>query len=107
MFSKREREIYNQDRAITCERLGITINTYNWFRRKGQLLHKIYEDYCNGDETEATQREEQVLNDAVTGQAKVLGLHIFFQTDPRGATIYLGTTEIPENSYNTSAHCIY
>lgn len=107
MYSKKEREIYSHDRDITCDRLGITKNQYNWFRRKGQALRKIYEDQCNGDETEAIEREEQVLTDAVIAEAKNLGLHIHLQTDPRGATIYLGTTEIPENNYNTSAHCIY
>jgi hypothetical protein len=38
--------------------------------------------------------------------ASKLGLHYYLQTDPRGATIYLDTQEIPENNY-TQAVCIY
>jgi len=46
MFPKQERQRYNEDRERACKRLGITKNQYNWFRRKGKRLHKIYEDYC-------------------------------------------------------------
>ena len=48
MYTKKERERYNEDRKRTCERLGITKNQYNWLRRKGEALHKIYIDNCNG-----------------------------------------------------------
>ena len=118
-YTAKEREIYNQDRQITCERLGITVNQYNWFRRKGQILHTIYENDCNGHWNERLQkedtiardtdeREEQVTNDAIASRCKELGLHYFLQTDPRGATIYLSHEPIEHNNYNRSgSHCIY
>lgn len=107
-YTKTEREHYNKDREIICNRLGITKNQYNWFRRKGQELHRIYEDNCNG----AIQTDEQYfaltepIEKQVIEKAKSLGLFAYFQTDPRGATIYLDKKPIPENNYN-QAHCIY
>lgn len=107
-YTKTEREQYNKDREITCNNLGITENQYNWLRRKGQALHKIYEDNCNGfiqsDEeyfglTEPIEKE-------VFSYCKKLGLYAYFQTDPRGATIYVDKKPIPENNYNQT-HCIY
>lgn len=111
MYSKKQREEYNLERDITCELLGITINQYNQFRRMGEALHKLYERQCNGYtqqffEDQDNERE-QIFNDKATKLATTLGLNIHFQTDPRGATIYLSHELIPENSYNTSAHCIY
>jgi hypothetical protein len=48
MFSRIQRENYNIDRQRICEKLGITKNEYNSFRRYGQTLRKLYEDQCNG-----------------------------------------------------------
>lgn len=109
-YSKKQREWYNHDRQLVCEALGITKTQYNWFRLKGQALHSIYEDQCNGFESEEQEKYadnlETKLNAMVEAKAKELGLFVFFQTDPRGATIYLDTKEIPYNNYN-KAHCIY
>lgn len=107
-YTKTEREHYNKDREITCKHLGITENQYNWLRRKGAELHKIYEDNCNG--VIQTDEEYYSLTEPIEKQIKEyikpLGLHVFFQIDPRGATIYCDKEPIPENNYNR-AHCIY
>jgi hypothetical protein len=111
MFTKTQREHYNHDRDITCERLGITKNTYNAFRRMGQALHQEYENQCNGFESTADERDSEVREEQLNNQARDLakqyGLFIFFQTDPRGATIYLSKEPIPYNDYNRAAQCIY
>jgi hypothetical protein len=116
MFTKKERERYNEDRERACQRLGITKNQYNWLRRKGEELHKVYEDSCNGEIAEDAydlrtgDLEKDVYNYLLkqklyrTGHKQVI--YAYFQTDPRGATIYLDTKEIPENNY-TQAVCIY
>lgn len=108
-YTKTEREHYNKDREITCKRLNITENQYNWLRRKGQALHKIYEDNCNG----IIQDDDTyfALTGVIENQIKEYLGHIgiffvYFQTDPRGATIYVDTKPIPENNYN-QAECIY
>lgn len=125
-YDTKERLYYNIRRAKTCEKLGITKNQYNWLRRKGEELHKVYEDNCNGE----YDKRALILNDGVSADTcyeidcsmiegeiftylikqklntKEHKLYVYFQTDPRGATIYLDTKEIPENNYN-QAECIY
>lgn len=107
-YTKKERDMYNRHREIVCERLGITKNQYNWFRRKGEALHKVYENNCNGvynSEREYVLAEHDIQVDIVA-KALELELTIYFQTDPRGASIYLDTQPILRNNY-TRAHCIY
>jgi len=117
MYNRKEREYYNEQRDRACKRLGITKNQYNWLRRKGEELNKIYTANCNGDYEKLAQggkvdAETMYNMDCTTKEGligmkvKELGLKVFFQTDPRGATIYLDTKEIPSNNY-TQAVCIY
>jgi hypothetical protein len=108
MYTQKEREFYNVQRENTCQRLGITKNQYNWFRREGNKLHKVYEDYCNGI-IEAQEEYEDTttrFEDCINKKALSLKLYIYFQTDPRGATIYLDKQPIQDNAY-TNASCIY
>lgn len=107
-YTKEERKYYNLHRERVCTVLDIDKNAYNWFRRKGQELHKIFEQNCNG-KIESDERYEaltQPLYQMAIQKAHGLGLTIYFQTDPRGATIYLDKVPIPENNY-TQAYCIY
>lgn len=109
-YTHKERENYNKDRDITCNRLNITKNQYNWLRRKGQLLHKIYEDNCNG----IIDSDDQYFGLTVPIEKEVKSylrkvndkLHVFFQTDPRGATIYVSYQTLEHNNY-TQGQCIY
>ena len=99
MYNKKERADYNRDRAIKCKELNITENQYNWLRRKGEELRKLY--------TEADyERAVNPIEKSVIDYAGKLGLFVYFQTDPRGATIYADIKPIPEANYNR-AHCIY
>jgi hypothetical protein len=103
VYSKKEREQYNIDRIRTCERLGIRELDYNAFRRIGQALNKIYCDSCNGDINDK-QYEDLTMPLYLKANNLVhrLSLYIYFQTDPRGATIYLDKKVIPENNYTTA-----
>lgn len=106
-YTKKEREQYNENRDRACSRLGITVNQYNFFRRKGNLLHGVYENNCNGLIKESDYiRSVEAFEEVLISYSKDLGLSIYFQTDPRGATIYLDKVAIPENNY-TQAVCIY
>jgi hypothetical protein len=107
-YTKKEREEYNERRERTCKALKITENQYNWLRRKGQELQKIYTDACNGVVDYAGEYENKVnpIYKKVDEYAKKIGLKLFYQTDPRGATIYADKKPIPANSYNNS-FCIY
>lgn len=107
---------------ITLERLGITRKEYKRFLIVANKLHRCFEMYCNGYYgSESIYRGNKMINEYTEEQyekdtqplfkkareiAKEKNLFIFFQTDPRGATIYLDTKEIPYNAY-TNASCIY
>lgn len=107
-YTNKERERYNEDRQRTCERLGITENKYNWLRRKGQELHKIYEDNCNGviSTDEEYFRLTEPIEESVIEYCAKLGLKVYFQTDPRGATIYCSKEVLNQSNYN-HGECIY
>jgi len=106
MYNKKERQHYNEYRDRICEKLNITKNQYNWLRRKGEELRKVYENNCNG--LYASEIEYNYLSSHIEGKIEdyAYNLHCYFQTDPRGASLYLDTKEIPENNY-TQANCIY
>jgi len=107
MYTKLERELYNESREAVCKGLNITKNQYNWLRRKGELLHKVYEDNCNGLIDENTYDSTTgMLCAHVDGYVGDLGLFVYYQTDPRGATIYVDKKPIPENNY-TTAYCVF
>lgn len=114
MYTKKEREYYNQHRANVCERLGITKNQYNYIRRIGEQLHKVYENDCNGlykDENESRIAESKITSKLYRYMLKYFSLpntiiYTYFQTDPRGATIYLDKSPITQANY-TNTSCIY
>ena len=107
-YTKKEREYYNIQRDRTCERLSITKNQYNWLRRKSEELHKVYENNCNGlyEQEYDYIREARAKEGVIHKKALDLCLFDYFQTDPRGATLYLDKDPIPDNNY-TNACCIY
>jgi len=106
MYTKKEREYYNVRRKNVCDRIGINENQYNWLRRKGEELHRLYVADCNGEACPVQEAIEQDLYKKIDKYIKPLNLLIYYQTDPRGATIYLDKEPIPDNNY-TQAHCIY
>ena len=106
MYTKQERKQYNEYRDRACQKAGITKNQYNWLRRKGEELRKIYEDDCNFDFSDEREQREKMLYDRILSYIKPLKLSIYYQTDPRGATIYIDKQPIPDNNY-TQAICIY
>jgi len=112
MYSKKEREHYNISRERTCNRLGITVNQYNWLRRKGRALRRIFEANCNGEyKTDEQYNLEVNKVKMAIWQYRLKNENIkllkwYFQIDCRGASIYLDKKAIPENNY-TIASCIY
>jgi uncharacterized protein (UPF0371 family) len=115
MYTKEQCKHYNINRDKACGELGITQNQYNWLRRKGEDLRKIYENNCNGlylDDETYTQicqvREDEIYAYLIKHKlnTKEYKIYVHFQTDPRGATLFLSRQPIPENNY-TNAYCIY
>lgn len=98
-YTVKERQSYNQDRERACARLGITKSQYNWFRRKGNELQRLYEQNCNGEFDSFEDYEQYIspVQDVVNKKAKELNLYVRHQTDPRGASIQLDTEPMPES----------
>lgn len=76
---------------------------------RGDKLRTRYLNSCNHawattDHYEAGTEE---LEDAVRGLASRLGLHLFLQTDPRGAVVYVSPSPIPPNGYSQHALAIF
>lgn len=105
-----------------CQALGLTRKDYKRFLIVGNKLHRYFELYCNGyTGAEPIYQGNRLINEyteqmytkdtkplfaQAREMAKEKGLTIFFQTDPRGGTIYLDKQPIPYNNY-TQAYCIY
>jgi hypothetical protein len=118
MTQKQQREYYLEYVKNIVNKLGISKAEFDSFKKWGQTLRGIYERQCNGyllkpelrDWDKVSEKRDEKLeldyNKVVMNQAKKLGLYVYFQTDPRGATIYLSREPIPENNY-TVASCIY
>jgi len=106
-YNLKQKEYYKTYRQSVCDKLRINVNEYNWIRRKGEALHKVYEQNCNGDLQESLYNKlVEKYTKEVNVFADSLGLKTFFQSDPRGASIYLDFDNIPYNNY-TKAYCIY
>lgn len=122
MTNKQQEEWRQEHISQALTRLSITRKEYKRFLIVGNKLHRAFELNCNGyvgNEAEWNGNElvnrfteedytrlTQPLYKQAQEMAKEKGLYIYFQTDPRGATIYLDTKEIPSNNY-TNAVCIY
>ena len=106
-------EIY---KVKVCSELGINDNVFNTFKKIGKELQNIYTNQCNGyltkdnkEDVYTLQKEEvreKYLTHRATEFADEHNLYIYFQTDPRGATIYLSREELTESNY-TNGSCIY
>lgn len=107
-YNKKEKEEYNIYRDFVCINLGITKNQYNMFRRFGISLQKLYTKQSNGGflTQESFYRTTIPIEIKVEELANQLKLYVYFQTDPRGASIYLDTKPIPYRNY-TQALVIY
>lgn len=106
-YNKQERERYNLIRQRISDDLNITINQFNWFRRKANELNQVYVNGCNGEYPEEEYNATvEPLEQAILNKATKAGLNVYFQRDPRGASLYLDTQPIPANNY-TKAKCIY
>lgn len=108
-ISKEDRAMYNLHRNRVCEDLGLTVNQYNYIRRIGNDMHKLFEDNCNGlfEENEYetlfilfNRKLVKYLED------QKISLNIYIQSDPRGGTVYLSKDKMDDSNYNYG-HLVY
>lgn len=119
----KQQKLYRQAHIErTCKDLKIDPIVYKRFLIIGNKIHKRLVYYCNGYMGDSAQYvDNKIINrfeekeyqayitplmQQVEDMAKQEQLYVYFQTDPRGATIYLDNKPIPQNSYN-NAYCIY
>jgi hypothetical protein len=116
-YTKNDRENYNRDREVVCDRLKLTINQYNYIRRLNYELIRIFTDNCNGIIENDDQYYSLVnpiiekLNNYLYHNKNMdmsITRYFHLQTDPRGNCIYISDTPINESNYNKfGSHTIY
>ncbi len=76
---------------------------------RGGALRIRYENSCSyiWGTTDYYAGTTAMIEANTRNLARVMGLHLYLQTDPRGATVYVSRGPIPDNRYNTAAQCIY
>lgn len=106
MTNQEKREYLDRIDRV-CESLGISEADYKTFRKYGVTLHRYYEYDCNGVDgngnawtDERAEKYEGKWEQYLTKKAQALGLYIYFQTDPRGATVYLDKNPIDSMNYD-------
>lgn len=108
MTDKKRKEMYMDYKAKVMENLDMGEPIFNFFKKQGEKLNKIYTDFCNGD---ITLKQEKKLTAPIYKKldafAHLLGYSIYYQTDPRGATIYVSKKEVLNDINYTNGVCIY
>ena len=109
MTIKEQQQDKKRHVKIACDELGISQTEYTFFAGVGNKLNRIYTDECNGKLKEGVYDIlTKPIYNFTDNRAKALGLHIFYQTDPRGATVYLSKKPISDHDYNRmGCFCIY
>lgn len=106
-YTTQERNEYNIQRAKECALLGIQKNQYNSFRLLGEKLRNLYVMNCNGEINEEDyESKTQELYVKADKKAADLGLFIYYQTDPRGASLYLSTDPMTDSNYSMNGWAI-
>ncbi len=127
-FSKKEREEYNKRREHIGKEYGINKNEYNRLRRTAHALSDADTNYANGTQgnrnhysepkyhgnkilNEYTEKHHKKDTNAAFSKSQALlkkkGIHAFHQTDPRGASLYIGKKRIHRDRYPSEGHHIY
>ena len=119
-FSKKERESYNQYRDRVSRDSGITKNEYNRLRRVAQGLHRADEDSASGRKDwrenpsgrgSKEYSEKEYKKDVNSHFAKTKALkgkvHLYHQSDPRGASLYIGKKRLNQANYDSEGRHIY
>jgi len=66
----------------------------------GATLRQLYEDDCNLPSQQSRSTKITELELKAEQICKELGVTLFLQTDPRGASIYIGDDKINDSNYS-------
>lgn len=72
---------------------------------RDKLPNESWSDYDKARELQMTwvDKREEVLTARIKKNAESVGLQVYFQGDPRGASVYLSNRPIKGDSYSTSS----
>ncbi len=126
-FTKREREDYNRHREHVGKEFGLDKNKYNALRRAAQGLHRADEDSAMGTKNwrytkhnwghDEAYTEKHHKNDVNQNFSKAEAVrkkaggkkafHFYHQSDPRGASLYVGKEKLNQANYSSKGKHIY
>jgi hypothetical protein len=75
--------------------------TINQMVKMAKRLHGYYVHSCNGYNAEKYDRLADKLENNIKDLAQGVGLHVYFQTDPRGGTLYVSSSKALNQSNYT------
>lgn len=90
------------------ENVLLCINVYKRLLPVASQLHRIAERQCNGyadtdwgrkQEQRDIRKESNLINKAISLALEV-GLYAYHQTDPRGVSLYLITSDMDDTNYS-------
>ena len=93
---------------IKLDNISLCINVYKKLLPVSRQLHNISERKCNGyADTDWGRKQEQrderkksnLINKAISLALEV-DLYIYYQTDPRGCSLYLIDNKMDSTNYN-------
>lgn len=115
-YSKQERQRYNEHRERVGKEYGLEKKHYNALRRVANSYSEADTNYANGTNRMGERYEEKhYKKDVKSTEHKLKALkkamggkwHSYHQSDPRGASLYIGKKKLKSENYNSEGHHIY
>ena len=98
MKSKQNQETINNLRRFAY--------VYDVLKKRAHSLNNLYCTACNGELTKRQETKIKNLQDNAETLASSIGMKVYHQTDPRGASIYLIDKTMNASNY-TDGICIW
>jgi hypothetical protein len=83
------------------------IYTIDELRKISRSLNQLYTLGCNQSLTEKQVKREENLEKKAIKMAKEIGFKIYFQTDPRGCSVFIGNKDINKSNYVERGIALY
>lgn len=84
---------------MNIETIREVINIYERLKKISKALHRYDERHSERDLTEREKDKVKKLIEEAQKLAEKINCKIYHQTDPRGATLYLGDEQINGTNY--------
>ena len=98
------------DRSPGTVDMAALRNTMEAMAKAGERLRTRWENECSYEwaNTPAYMAATERLAERIHKMAEKMGLQLYLQTDPRGASVYVSWEPIADNNYNRSgSYCLF